>query len=208
LAQKRATLCLLVMLGVSFYKRGIAMALIICPECGKKISESADSCPKCGYLLTPEIAEKIKKRQKEGEIIGGVITLAIIIVVVFIFNNDESSNSTKSVLNVLGEYGNAVTKASGEAVIYISSEQTTKSPLNAYKIYFKTDREELMSVSGAEYGNAEYFTNAGITKVWTERFCTQQLKEIISQYEIDLVSGDLSDFNGETQRVAVCTGEN
>ena len=38
------------------------MARIRCPECRKKISETADSCPKCGYKLTPEEAEEIKRK--------------------------------------------------------------------------------------------------------------------------------------------------
>ena len=27
------------------------MALIKCPECGKKISDACDSCPHCGYPM-------------------------------------------------------------------------------------------------------------------------------------------------------------
>ena len=36
------------------------MALIPCPECKKRISETAESCPKCGYELTPEKVEEVK----------------------------------------------------------------------------------------------------------------------------------------------------
>ena len=27
------------------------MALIKCPECGKEISDTAKSCPNCGYMI-------------------------------------------------------------------------------------------------------------------------------------------------------------
>ena len=37
------------------------MALIICPECKREISETAHSCPNCGYQLTPEIITEIKE---------------------------------------------------------------------------------------------------------------------------------------------------
>jgi hypothetical protein len=30
------------------------MALIQCPECGKDVSDTADTCPHCGFLLKPE----------------------------------------------------------------------------------------------------------------------------------------------------------
>lgn len=28
------------------------MALISCPECGKQVSDRADSCPNCGYPIS------------------------------------------------------------------------------------------------------------------------------------------------------------
>lgn len=34
------------------------MALIKCPDCGSKISDSAKSCPKCGYPLADKLAEQ------------------------------------------------------------------------------------------------------------------------------------------------------
>ena len=35
------------------------MALIKCPECDNKISDKADSCPKCGYELHKVSNEKV-----------------------------------------------------------------------------------------------------------------------------------------------------
>ena len=34
------------------------MALIICPECGKEISDTARSCPNCGYPITAKENEE------------------------------------------------------------------------------------------------------------------------------------------------------
>lgn len=44
------------------------MALITCPECENKISDSADSCPQCGYKLTAEKLAEIKRRAQDQEI--------------------------------------------------------------------------------------------------------------------------------------------
>jgi hypothetical protein len=41
------------------------MAMITCPECKKKISETADSCPNCGYKLTPEKIAEVKKKEQQ-----------------------------------------------------------------------------------------------------------------------------------------------
>lgn len=43
------------------------MALISCPECENRISESASSCPNCGYCLTTEEITKIKNQEQERE---------------------------------------------------------------------------------------------------------------------------------------------
>lgn len=42
------------------------MALINCPECKRLISDTADFCPHCGFKLSQEIVEEIK-RQKENK---------------------------------------------------------------------------------------------------------------------------------------------
>lgn len=41
------------------------MALIACPECGKQISDKAESCPGCGYKFKP--LEAMTIRPKEGK---------------------------------------------------------------------------------------------------------------------------------------------
>lgn len=42
------------------------MALITCPDCKKKISENANSCPNCGFQLSPEKVATIKARKMES----------------------------------------------------------------------------------------------------------------------------------------------
>jgi len=38
--------------------------LINCPECKKEVSETADKCTSCGFILTPEKIEEIKNISK------------------------------------------------------------------------------------------------------------------------------------------------
>ena len=71
------------------------MALITCPECKKEISDTAKSCPSCGYeLKTSEkqlcpncnieaIAVKKKKQVSVGGIIGALIFIIAIPVLFF-----------------------------------------------------------------------------------------------------------------------------
>lgn len=42
------------------------MALIDCPECGAKVSESAPACPKCGFPIAAHIAKTASREQSEA----------------------------------------------------------------------------------------------------------------------------------------------
>lgn len=62
------------------------MALINCPECGKEISDKAESCPNCGYVLVKKIDEPPKNLLKEKQshpILG--IPLVLLGIVCFLF---------------------------------------------------------------------------------------------------------------------------
>jgi len=69
------------------------MALISCPECKNKTSETAASCPKCGYQLSPEkiveIKEKAQKDQKkeQGCIIGCLVFLVVGFLLILLVGN-------------------------------------------------------------------------------------------------------------------------
>ena len=54
------------------------MSLIKCPECGKEVSDHAESCPNCGFSLKPH---KTKNNIVIGVIAGifGVIAIVVII---------------------------------------------------------------------------------------------------------------------------------
>ncbi len=54
------------------------MALITCPECSKRISETAERCPNCGFALTPQIVPAQKNKQGGGWLL--VVSLAFLIV--------------------------------------------------------------------------------------------------------------------------------
>ena len=73
------------------------MARIPCPECKRQISETADSCPKCGYKLTPEEAAKIKQKNQAIQI-GCTILLVVVSIPILISiaqQDCSSSHQTK-----------------------------------------------------------------------------------------------------------------
>ena len=44
------------------------MALIKCPECGKEVSDTANSCPNCGFNIKKHIEDEKKKQELEKKI--------------------------------------------------------------------------------------------------------------------------------------------
>jgi len=40
------------------------MALIKCPECGKKASNKAQNCPSCGYPLHTKQQDTLRRKKK------------------------------------------------------------------------------------------------------------------------------------------------
>lgn len=43
------------------------MALVKCPECGKKVSDTAVSCPNCGYGIKEHFERKRKQEEQRRE---------------------------------------------------------------------------------------------------------------------------------------------
>jgi len=77
------------------------MALITCPECRKKISETAEKCPHCGYQLTAEKVEEIKKNQQKianSTGIGCAVLVALFLVCAIVSSNssDKAGNYQSS----------------------------------------------------------------------------------------------------------------
>jgi len=80
------------------------MALIDCPECGKQVSDSAPSCPHCGYLITKGEAEPAyvfpKKENKISALGWAGIILVVLLLILALRNcggsSDDSNKTTYS----------------------------------------------------------------------------------------------------------------
>lgn len=64
------------------------MALIKCPECNHEVSDTAITCPNCGYALKKNIAQEKRASFFESNrkaIIGVVIAVAAIVAIVIVY---------------------------------------------------------------------------------------------------------------------------
>ena len=66
------------------------MALINCPECKKKISETASKCPNCGYKIK---ANKIKHNITKNNIYVITVFIIIFVIVISISNYSKKDNN-------------------------------------------------------------------------------------------------------------------
>ena len=69
---------------------------IDCPECKKKISEKAKSCPNCGYPLSEEEIQNLIKEKKQGEKVASIGCISVIVIVLLVLIKPWSSNSSDS----------------------------------------------------------------------------------------------------------------
>lgn len=69
------------------------MALIICPECKKKISDTAQQCPNCGYKLSSEKIAQIKEKNTSSSSVSQIIAGLFIIGVIYSCSGSKESTT-------------------------------------------------------------------------------------------------------------------
>lgn len=71
------------------------MSLINCPECSHEVSDSAMSCPNCGFELKKQHQSKKPKKKSGGCLPWVVVTLVILALITLysIFRDDTSEES-------------------------------------------------------------------------------------------------------------------
>ena len=124
----------------------------------------------------------------------------VLLALAFIGNAFAADPSTS-----LESYGKKIASSTQrDAIKFRSVVKTTETPMRAYKLQFQASAPELMAAPNADKDKTAYFINAGKTEVWQAKFCTDDLKRIMFEFGIDLISGDLQDQSGNTQSLSVC----
>lgn len=118
------------------------------------------------------------------------------------FSARASKPFTGDVESQLVAYFNTVEASTNNAVNFHSLAKTT---MHAYKSIFTTSAVELMTNENPSPNSSELFVNQFMTELWQKNLCTPELRSIMANFGLDLVSGDLQDNSGETQSFALCS---
>jgi hypothetical protein len=70
--------------------------MFACPECRKRLSESAASCPKCGAVVNTEVVKKAKDAEKRGFMVFITIAAIVVVPLVGLAATHEKSATQKS----------------------------------------------------------------------------------------------------------------
>lgn len=121
---------------------------------------------------------------------------------------DSGSNNLPTKLNL--SFDEAVNKYSNELVARannsISSpskpDKTTDRP--TYVITYAIEKDALKTRKDAKVNPTSFAINTGITEIWSNLFCTEELKGIMQKYDVFMISGQLIDKSGEKNSISVC----
>ncbi len=74
------------------------MSLIKCPECGKEISDKANSCPSCGFSLNSQSSQQstAKSSKKKKGCLIGCIAFFVLILIGFCSNDNSTNKATQT----------------------------------------------------------------------------------------------------------------
>ena len=134
------------------------MALIICPECKKQISDTVNACPHCGYKITQYQPHRLKNTSKKLIIARRFAIISLILAdIVTIFVNYISRSSEKKV------------PASASIIADMNQSDIEYARVSKLDEYKSTDNEiqrsALFNRANSEMNDAIRRTN-GFAKGW------------------------------------------
>lgn len=165
------------------------MALIKCPECGNKISDQAESCPKCGYEMKQKKVEEkdylktIKSKWNNKYLIIILIAVAAI----FMFSQKKNTSSPGTTTPSPSNSGYMVyTDNSGLSFEYPSNYQVSKDSSGFIYVAQTIDNQGPM----IPYVIIGQYTNYANEVQFLNSFTDYMRKEYSDlRITIDLVSG-------------------
>lgn len=118
-------------------------------------------------------------------------------------SNNPPNKSNLSFDEAVDKYSNElVTRANNSISSPSKPDKTTDRP--TYVITYVIEKDELKTRKDADTNPTSFAINTGITTIWSNLFCTDELKGIMQKYDVFMISGQLIDREGETYSMSAC----
>ena len=118
-------------------------------------------------------------------------------------SNNPPSKSNLSFDEAVNNYSNELVARANNSISSPSNpEKTTDSP--TYVITYVIEKDELKTKKDANINPTSFAINTGITVIWSDLFCTDELKGIMQKYNVFMITGQLIDKNGEKYSMSAC----
>jgi len=81
-------------------------------------------------------------------------------------------------------------------------KKTTDMP--SYVIRYVIEKDEIKTRKDGSTNKVSFMFNTVVTKMWSDLFCTNELKSIMAKYDVFMVSGQLFGKDGARHSVSMC----
>lgn len=113
------------------------MALINCPECKNKISDKAESCPKCGYEINKNSNNNLSIKKNNSNYV--MIVIVIILVIGAIYLLDNTNKNKGNTPNTTSPTTTSAVNLNGYSVYNDKYLGVSYQLPNSYKVYYGND---------------------------------------------------------------------
>lgn len=121
------------------------MALINCPECKNKISDKADSCPKCGYELNKNSNNNLGSKKNNSNYV--MIVIVVILVIGAIYLLDSTNKNKGNTPNTTSPTTTSAANLNGYSVYNDKYLGVSYQLPNNYKVYYGNDNLVYLGVN-------------------------------------------------------------
>jgi len=118
----------------------------------------------------------------------------------------QQTKQASSFESAMANYSSALIKNSSRSITKSTEpEKTTEMP--SYVVKYTVVDPALLTSEGAANNPQLYARNVDITNEWVRMFCTPELKKIMSEFRVGMVSGQLYSKDGKDSSMSACMND-
>jgi len=114
-----------------------------------------------------------------------------------------SSQSNQTFDKEVNQYSAELVARSNNSISSPSNPKK-KTDMPAYVITYQIEKDEIKTRQDADTNPTSFAINTGITKMWSDMFCTKELKSIMQKHDVFMITGQLVGKDGKKYSMSPC----